>query len=126
MLAIVACKDEPTIDTALLDGKWFIQKGARDGVESAAFDGAYIKFDGEKMITNLPIPDPNFTEVPMGFSIKKDILTQKPEGVEGVDIKISALTDTSLILDFELRKLPFHLVFGKSEMVDSIPVAVPN
>ncbi len=126
LLAMAACRDEPQIDPQKLDGKWFILSGTREGIESDAFDGAYIEFNGEKMVTNLPIPDPNFTEIPMGFSIKKDVLTQKPEGVEGVDLKITTLTDSLLVLDFELRKLPFHLVFGKTVSADTIPLGMPN
>ncbi len=125
LLAVAACGDEPRINPKLLEGRWFIQSGTRDGVESPAFDGAYLFFQGKRMKSNLPLPDPNFTEVPMDFSIKNDVLTQKPEGVEGLDLTITMLTDSLLVLDFELRKTFFHLEFGRQDLRDSIPVGTP-
>jgi hypothetical protein len=123
----LGCEPETTIDGTKLSGKWFIQNGLRNGVESEAFEGAYLSFEGEKMVTNLPIPDPNFTEIPSKFCLKKDLIIQKPEGVEGVEMKVTGLTDSLLTLDFDLRKTAFHLVFGKNALVkDTLPAVVPN
>jgi hypothetical protein len=124
---LLGCEPESSIDGTKLLGKWFIQNGLRNGIESEAFEGAWLTFESENMVTNLPIPDANFTEIPSKFLLKNDLIIQKPEGVEGVEMKVTGLTDSLLTLDFELRKTAFHLVFGKNAVIkDTLPVVVPN
>ena len=129
LISISSCREEPKFDQNKLIGHWQIREGLRGGKPSAAFDGAYFEFSAdEKMTTNLPLPDPNFVEIACPFSLKKDIIFQKPNGAEGVDMKIIELTDSSLAVDFKMREVDFHLVFQKGEAVvkDSIPVGKPD
>ncbi len=105
-------------------GRWEIREGFRDERPEAMFDGAWIEFSDSAMLSNLPLPDPNFVEVPIFYEVKKDILTQFPEGAAGVDLKILNLSDSSLTLDFVLRQTAFRLVFGRSNAAPSDSTAV--
>lgn len=126
-LLLAACEDDPkTFQKELLFGHWEIIEGKRDGQPSGSFEGAWFEFSDSSMKTNLPIPNPNFSEMETGFEVKKDLLLQKPNGVEGIDMKLVALTDSSLELHFKLRDVPFELRFKKGIFEkDTIPTGVP-
>lgn len=124
---LAACEDDKkSFQKEQLSGHWELVEGLRDGQPSASFEGAWFEFSDSSMKTNLPIPNPNFSEIETGFALTKDLLLQKPKGVEGIDMKIVSLTDSLLELHFNLRDVPFKLRFKKGIVQkDSIPTGMP-
>lgn len=124
---LAACEDDKkAFQKEQLSGHWELVEGIRDGQTSNSFEGAWFEFSDSSMKTNLPIPNPNFSEIETGYDLKKDLLLQKPKGVEGIDMKIISLSDSLLELHFKLRDVPFELRFKKGVFQkDSIPMGVP-
>lgn len=123
----VACNDDKkAFQKEQLSGHWELVEGLRDGQPSASFEGAWFEFSDSSMKTNLPIPNPSFSEIETGYDLKKDILLQKPAGMEGLDMTIVNLSDSLLELHFKLRDVPFELRFKKGVFPkDTIPTGKP-
>ena len=126
-LLLAACEDDKkAFQKEQLLGHWEIVEGKRDGEVSSSFEGAWFEFSDSSMKTNLPIPNPNFSEIETGFDLKKDLLLQKPKGAEGIDMKVVTLSDSLLEVHFLLRDVPFELVFKKGVFEkDTVPTGNP-
>lgn len=119
LLLAVSCENDSPDNRLALTGRWELTKGFRNKRETGTLGGTYFLFreDG-KMQTNLPIGP----EEPMDFTLSKNEIRQK--STPPVRYQIQNLSDSMLVLSFELRGMQFEMHFRKSTDVapDSLPV----
>jgi len=67
------------------------------------------------MITNLPVGP----EVPVEYELSKSTIYQK--SVSPLEYSIRSLSDSSMVLGFELRGMQFELYLTKTDSGESLP-----
>ncbi len=95
-----------------LEGRWELVRGFRNQRETKTLTGTYFLFSADgHLTTNLPIG----AEEPFPFRIVKDTiehLTSPP-----LQYIIESYTDSTLVLSFSLRGLPFELHFRRADSI---------
>ncbi|MCC6459989.1 MAG: hypothetical protein IT260_05945 [Saprospiraceae bacterium] len=111
-LLAVSCENDSPDNRLALTGRWELTKGFRNKRETGTLGGTYFLFreDG-KMQTNLPIGP----EEPMDFTLSKNEIRQK--STPPVRYQIQNLSDSMLVLSFELRGMQFEMHFRKANAV---------
>lgn len=101
--------------TLLLYGRWMVDSATRGGEETALLNGTWFDFsENGEMETNLQT-----LEEKTAFSIKNDIIHR--DGRVPIDFMINNLTDSMLVLSFEIRSQQFELsLVRKSINTDSL------
>ncbi len=103
-LAPAGCDERADKNRQALVGDWELVKGFRNQKPTESLEGATFHFGGDgKMSTNLPLGIEN----PSDFEVSKNTVRQF--GRQTVEYTIQALTDTSLVLKFEMRSIEFEL-----------------
>jgi len=115
-LLLFACVDDPKFDSASVEGRWEITRGLRNGQETGTLSGTYFRFGADgKMITNLPVGQ----EVPVDYEIIKSSIHQK--SASPIEYAIRSLSDTSMVLGFELRGMQFEIYLQRKEIEEPVP-----
>ena len=108
-----SCDDEAKNNSVALIGRWEIVQGYRNQKPTETLAGTYFQFgDDGKMQTNLPIGP----EEPMDYSVGKQEIRQK--SVPPMKYSIQNISDTSLVLGFQLRGMQFEMHFRRAIQVD--------
>lgn len=111
ILLVWSCDDETKSNNLALIGRWEIVRGFRNQKATETLIGTYFQFgDDGKMQTNLPIGP----EEPMDFSVNNNEIRQK--STPPVKYIIKSLSDSSLVLDLELRGMQFEMHFQRAEI----------
>lgn len=110
---LTSCEDEAKNTAATLIGRWEIVQGYRNRKPTETLAGTYFQFgeDG-KMQTNLPIGP----EEPMDYSVGQQEIQQK--STPPIKYAIQNLSDTTMILGFELRGMQFEMHFRRAAQID--------
>lgn len=112
---------EQTISPQRLNGRWELAQGFRNKKETATLAGTYFLFeDGAKMKTNLPVGP----EEQMNYELEKFTILQKSS--PPLKYEIITLSDTSLILGFELRGMQFELRLRRASTSSETDASQPS
>ncbi len=112
ILLIGSCDGEqqPAYSAQSLQGRWELVRGFRNHRETKTLEGVYFLFETDgKMTTNIPVGP----EQPSPFEIRKDTIDHKT--VPQMKYVIVAHSDSTLVLAFSLRGLPFELHLKRAE-----------
>lgn len=122
LLCGLACEDDPKFNTASVEGRWEITRGLRNGQETGTLSGTYFRFGSDgKMITNLPVGP----EVSVDYKIVKSTIHQK--SITPIEYSIRALSDSTMVLGFELRGMQFEIYLQRKEAEEPTPeVPLPD
>lgn len=117
-----ACEDDSKFNATSVEGRWEITRGLRNGHETGTLSGTYFRFGADgKMITNLPVGP----EVSVDYEIVKSTIHQK--SVTPIEYSIRALSDSAMVLGFELRGMQFEIYLQRKEVEVPAPeVPVPD
>lgn len=116
LLLFSSCFDDHKTISQSIEGRWEIVRGLRNGQETGTLLGTYFRFGADgKMITNLPVGP----EAPVEYELGKSTIYQK--SVSPIEYSIRSLSDSSMVLGFELRGMQFELYLTKAESVETLP-----
>lgn len=106
--SLSSCDDEAKNNSAVLIGRWEIVRGFRNQKPTETLAGTYFQFgeDG-KMQTNLPIGP----EEPMDYTVGSQEIRQK--SIPPMKYTIHNISDSSLVLGFQLRGMQFEMHFRR-------------
>jgi hypothetical protein len=103
-LLCVACENKTQKNQASLLGRWEMAEAFRNQKATQLLAGVYFDFGADgKMTTNLPTTAEGATE----YVVEKDNITQKT--TLPIVYHIAHLSETELVLEVELRNVPFEL-----------------
>jgi len=109
-LFVLSCDDETKSNNLALIGRWEIVQGFRNQRQTETLSGTYFRFgDDGKMITNLPIGP----EEAMDYTVSHNEIRQK--STPPIKYIIQSLSDSTLVLDLELRGMQFEMHFQRAE-----------
>lgn len=109
MAVVLSCDNDTKTNSIALAGRWEIVKGYRNQQETHTLDGTYFRFGNDgKMQTNLPIGP----EEPMDYTVNHNEIRQK--STPPIKYTILNLTDSSLVLNLELRGMQFEMHFRRA------------
>jgi hypothetical protein len=110
LMCVWACEDDPKFNAASVEGRWEITRGLRNGQETGTLSGTYFRFGADgKMITNLPVGP----EVSVDYEIVKSTIFQK--SAAPIEYAIRSLSDSAMVLGFELRGMQFEIYLQRKE-----------
>ena len=117
VLLVLSCEDETKNNNLALIGRWEIVRGLRNQRPTETLSGTYFRFgDDGKMQTNLPIGP----EEPMEYTLSRNEIRQK--STPPVKYMIQSITDSTLVLDLELRGMQFEMHFRRAQEPPIRPV----
>ena len=103
MLLAVSCSEEPENIQELLPGRWEIQQATRNGEVTRSLADLFLEFDSEgTMRTNLPV-----AKGESNYQLAGTAIEQNPDG-NIIAYTATAITDSTLVLQTELRSTPFQ------------------
>lgn len=103
-LLFVACENTSPTNQASLLGRWEMAEAFRNQKATQLLAGVYFDFGADgKMNTNLPTTAEGATP----YSVEKGKITQKT--IQPIVYHIAKLSETELVLEVELRNVPFEL-----------------
>ena len=113
LLLWAACTgDKKEEQPTSLNGTWIVQNATRAGDATPLLNGTWFSFSEKgEMDTNIPSLE---GQTPYEYS--KGVIQKK--GRVPVDFAVKNLTDTSLVLSFEMRGQTFKLLLKKGEKQD--------
>lgn len=117
VLLVCSCDDETKSNNLALIGRWELVQGFRNQRATETLNGTYFHFsDDGKMQTNLPIGP----EEPMDYSVNNNEIRQK--STPPIKYVIQSLSDSTLVLNLELRGMQFEMHFRRAVKAAEEPV----
>jgi hypothetical protein len=100
---------KPEADIQSLYGYWVLEKATRSNRLTETLTGTYFHFlENGKMKTNLPVSETEETT----FVFDGTVITQN--AIKKLEYHVPSLSDSTLILEIEIRAIPFKMYFRKS------------
>lgn len=116
-----ACVDNHAQNKPGITGNWAVFKAFRDKRQTSLLNGVYFQFAGNgKMRTNLPNTS---QDTDLDYVVEKDQIVQKSD--TPLNYKIENVSDSILILSFEMNNTPFELHLSRVKELN-IPVQQPD
>jgi hypothetical protein len=106
---LFSCVDESDQkNKSLVIGRWELDKAFRNNKQTETLAGTFFEFnESGKMSTNLPVGQETITD----YEVKGTEIRQK--GTKTLKYNIQSLTESQMILQIELRGMPFELQLNR-------------
>jgi len=108
-LMFLSCDTEPKAPSTaeLIEGKWAIQQGFRNGQRANSLEGLFFEFKPDnQMVSNM-----FGTEETSTYALNEMFLTQT--GSQEIKYNINKLTEDQLILSTKIQGFDFRLILKK-------------
>ncbi len=117
LLVVVGCKEseKPDLSKQRLQGRWELVRGLRNQRETKTLHGTYFIFSADgKMRTNLPVGPQEL----LPFEIVQNTIQHQTS--PPTTYRVLEFTDSTLVVAFSFRGLPFELHFRRTHN-DTLP-----